>query len=110
MCVLLFLSPLQASVGEWLMQLGLNQYEEVMMESGYDDIDFVSSVTEEELTDIGITKKGQHLYSWSYTTYNFSFLMSCSLVVHFQCFVILFLVHIIGIAIRVSYYDSLIGF
>ena len=43
------------------MQLGLNRYEEVMMESGYDDIDFVSSVTEEELTDIGISKKGTGL-------------------------------------------------
>ena len=31
------------------------QYEEVMTESGYDDTDFVSSVTEEEdLTDIEI--------------------------------------------------------
>ena len=45
------------------MQLGLNQYEEVMMESGYDDIDFVSSVTEEELIDIGISKKGLSLYT-----------------------------------------------
>ena len=29
-----------------------------MMESGYDDIDFVSSITEEELMEIGIAKKG----------------------------------------------------
>ena len=48
-------------MAEWLMQLGLNQYEEVMMESGYDDIDFVSSVTEEELIEIGISKKGKYL-------------------------------------------------
>ena len=40
------------------MQLSLNQYEEVMMESGYDIIDDVSCVTEEELMEIGITKKG----------------------------------------------------
>ena len=49
------------------MQLGLNRYEEVMMESGYDDIDFVSSVTEEELTDIGISKKG----TWTPTQNSF---------------------------------------
>lgn len=29
-----------------------------MIDSGYDDIDFITSVTEEELIDIGITKKG----------------------------------------------------
>lgn len=41
------------------MQLGLSQYEERIMESGYDDIDFVSDYTVEELMiDIGMTKKG----------------------------------------------------
>ena len=29
-----------------------------MMDNGYDDIDFITSVTEEELLEIGITKKG----------------------------------------------------
>ena len=28
------------------------------MDAGYDDIDFVSDITTEELQDIGITKKG----------------------------------------------------
>ena len=53
-----FCSP-QESIGEWLMQLGLSQYEEVMIESGYDDIEFVVGVTKEDLMDIGITKKGE---------------------------------------------------
>ena len=53
-----FCSP-QASIGEWLKQLGLCQYEDVMLDSGYDDIDFVVSVTEEDLMNIGITKKGK---------------------------------------------------
>ena len=53
-----FFSP-QESIGEWLMQLGLSQYDYVMLDSGYDDIDFVVSVTEEDLMDIGITKKGK---------------------------------------------------
>ena len=48
----------QASVAEWLQQLGLSQYETVMIESGYDAIDFITSVDEEELVEIGITKKG----------------------------------------------------
>ena len=43
-CILFSQQARLASVGEWLMQLGLNQYEKVMMESGYDDIDFVSSL------------------------------------------------------------------
>lgn len=30
-----------------------------MLESGYDDIDFITSVTIDELVDIGITKKGE---------------------------------------------------
>ena len=29
-----------------------------MIESGYDDIDFITSVTDEELIEIGINKKG----------------------------------------------------
>ena len=49
------------SVAEWLQQLGLNEYETLMIESGYDDIDFITSVTEEELLEIGINKKGRSL-------------------------------------------------
>ena len=48
----------QASVPDWLVLLNLNQYEQVLMDAGYDDIDFVADITTEELQDIGITKKG----------------------------------------------------
>ena len=51
----------QASVPDWLMLLSLSQYEQVLMDAGYDDIDFVSDITTEELQDIGITKKGTML-------------------------------------------------
>ena len=43
----------------WLTSLGLTEYEEVLMDAGYDDIDFISDISNEELQDIGITKKGQ---------------------------------------------------
>ncbi len=49
---------IQASVPDWLMLLNLTQYEQVLMDAGYDDIDFVADITTEELQDIGITKKG----------------------------------------------------
>lgn len=44
------------------MLLNLSQYEQVLMDAGYDDIDFVSDITTEELQDIGITKKGTTLH------------------------------------------------
>ena len=31
------------------------------MDAGYDDIDFVTDISYEELQDIGITKKGIHV-------------------------------------------------
>ena len=39
--------------------LGLAQYEPVLLDAGYDDIDFISEITAEELRDINITKKGE---------------------------------------------------
>ena len=42
------------------MLLNLSQYEQVLMEAGYDDIDFVTDISSEELQDIGITKKGDY--------------------------------------------------
>ena len=41
-----------------LQLLGLSQYEAVLLEAGYDDIDFVTDITLEELVDVGISKKG----------------------------------------------------
>ena len=43
--------------------LSLSQYENDLLEAGYDDIDFVSDITVDELCDIGITKKGLSVVS-----------------------------------------------
>ena len=59
MCKLyMYLSP-QESVTLWLSLLGLSQYEEILLEAGYDDIDFIADITLDELIDLGITKKGR---------------------------------------------------
>jgi hypothetical protein len=42
----------------WLDLIGLSQYDQALNDAGYDDIDFISDITSEELEDIGITKKG----------------------------------------------------
>lgn len=52
-------SPFQDNISEWLSLLSLAQYETVLLDAGYDDIDFVSEITMEELRDIGITKRGE---------------------------------------------------
>ena len=43
----------------WLDLIGLSQYEQLLIDAGYDDIDFISDISSEELEDIGITKKGE---------------------------------------------------
>ena len=40
------------------------------MESGYDDIEFITSVTKEELVEIGIVKKGSE-YPYYFIIYLF---------------------------------------
>ena len=42
----------------WLDLIGLSQYDQALNDAGYDDIDFISDITSEELEDIGVTKKG----------------------------------------------------
>ena len=42
----------------WLSVLGLIQYEAVMLDAGYDDIDFICDITIDDLHDLGITKIG----------------------------------------------------
>lgn len=42
----------------WLQLIGLLQYEQELVDAGYDDIDFISDISSEELEDIGVTKKG----------------------------------------------------
>lgn len=49
----------QDSVSLWLSVLQLSQYEQTMLDAGYDDIDFVCDVTLDDLHDIGIVKKGE---------------------------------------------------
>ena len=38
--------------------MGLQQYEGIMEDAGYDDIDYVKDITEEELKEIGVKKPG----------------------------------------------------
>ena len=39
----------------------MSQYEQTMLEAGYDDIDFVCDITVDDLQDIGISKRGELL-------------------------------------------------
>ncbi|XDV33331.1 hypothetical protein PO909_003766 [Leuciscus waleckii] len=42
------------SVGEWLQKLGLQHYEEGLLHNGWDDLEFLSDITEEDLEEAGI--------------------------------------------------------
>lgn len=55
----------QASLGEWLSAIGLSQYHQVLVQNGYENIDFITDITWEDLQEIGITKLGE-----SYTCCN----------------------------------------
>lgn len=55
---------LQSSLAEWLSAIGLNQYYQTLVQNGYDNMDFISDITLEDLKEIGITKLG-------YTTYTY---------------------------------------
>ncbi|TTE66786.1 Caskin-2 [Bagarius yarrelli] len=46
------------SLAEWLSLIGLSQYCQTLVQNGYDNIDFVSDITLEDLQEIGITKLG----------------------------------------------------
>jgi hypothetical protein len=46
------------SVSLWLSVLHMSQYEQAMVEAGYDDIDFISEMTLDDLQDIGVSKRG----------------------------------------------------
>ena len=43
----------------WLSVLHLSQYEQTLLDAGYDDIDFICDVTLDDLHDIGISKIGE---------------------------------------------------
>ncbi|KAL4647083.1 phosphatidylinositol 3,4,5-trisphosphate 5-phosphatase 2 [Arapaima gigas] len=42
------------SVGEWLRHLGLERYEEGLLHNGWDDLEFLSDITEEDLEEAGV--------------------------------------------------------
>ncbi|XP_077474145.1 caskin-1 isoform X2 [Stigmatopora argus] len=47
-----------ASLGEWLCAIGLSQYHQVLVQNGYENIDFITDITWEDLQEIGIIKLG----------------------------------------------------
>ncbi|KAM8823997.1 caskin-1 isoform 2-T2 [Synchiropus picturatus] len=47
-----------ANLGEWLSAIGLSQYHQVLVQNGYENIDFITDITWEDLQEIGITKLG----------------------------------------------------
>lgn len=73
---------LQPSIPTWLDLIGLSQYEQDLIDAGYDDIDFISDITSEELEDIGITKKGM----WVGVVMRVGVVMSCAAVGHLKRF------------------------
>nr|XP_023648302.1 phosphatidylinositol 3,4,5-trisphosphate 5-phosphatase 2 isoform X1 [Paramormyrops kingsleyae] len=44
----------ETSVGEWLQRLGLERYEEGLLHNGWDDLEFLSDITEEDLEEAGV--------------------------------------------------------
>lgn len=60
----------QANLAVWLSMIGLAQYYKVLVDNGYENIDFITDITWEDLQEIGITKLGEALalapaVSWS---------------------------------------------
>ncbi|XP_041134296.1 caskin-1-like [Polyodon spathula] len=47
-----------ANLAEWLTMIGLGQYYQVLVHNGYENIDFITDITWEDLQEIGITKLG----------------------------------------------------
>ncbi|KAL0973484.1 hypothetical protein UPYG_G00204540 [Umbra pygmaea] len=48
------LSMGESSVREWLQRLGLERYEEGLLHNGWDDLEFLSDITEEDLEEAGV--------------------------------------------------------
>ena len=42
----------------WLGEIGLQQYESMLEEAGYDDIEYLTDISVEELSEVGVTKQG----------------------------------------------------
>ncbi|KAG5854486.1 hypothetical protein ANANG_G00038350 [Anguilla anguilla] len=47
-----------ANLAEWLSMIGLTQYYQILVQNGYENIDFITDITWEDLQEIGITKLG----------------------------------------------------
>ncbi|XP_068192077.1 caskin-1 isoform X3 [Antennarius striatus] len=47
-----------ANLGEWLSAIGLSQYHQVLVQNGYENIEFITDITWEDLQEIGIIKLG----------------------------------------------------
>ncbi|XP_011817856.1 PREDICTED: caskin-1, partial [Colobus angolensis palliatus] len=47
-----------ANLAVWLSMIGLAQYYKVLVDNGYENIDFITDITWEDLQEIGITKLG----------------------------------------------------
>ncbi|XP_054634851.1 caskin-1 isoform X2 [Dunckerocampus dactyliophorus] len=47
-----------ANLADFLSHLGLSQYYQVLVQNGYENIDFISDISLEDLQEIGITKLG----------------------------------------------------
>ncbi|XP_060119793.1 phosphatidylinositol 3,4,5-trisphosphate 5-phosphatase 2-like, partial [Heteronotia binoei] len=43
-----------SSVGEWLRAIGMERYEEGLIHNGWDDLEFLSDITEEDLEEAGV--------------------------------------------------------
>ncbi|KAI3353780.1 hypothetical protein L3Q82_005008 [Scortum barcoo] len=52
------LSVGESSVGEWLQRLGLERYEQGLLHNGWDDLEFLSDITEEDLEEAGVLDPG----------------------------------------------------
>uniref|UniRef100_A0A8C5S646 CASK interacting protein 1 n=1 Tax=Laticauda laticaudata TaxID=8630 RepID=A0A8C5S646_LATLA len=56
--LIIILCPSQANLALWLSMIGLAQYYKVLVENGYENIDFITDITWEDLQEIGIIKLG----------------------------------------------------
>ncbi|ETE69484.1 Caskin-1, partial [Ophiophagus hannah] len=57
--LIIILCPSQANLALWLSMIGLAQYYKVLVENGYENIDFITDITWEDLQEIGIIKLGE---------------------------------------------------
>ncbi|XP_029457901.1 phosphatidylinositol 3,4,5-trisphosphate 5-phosphatase 2-like [Rhinatrema bivittatum] len=44
----------ESSVGEWLRAIGLQRYEEGLIHNGWDDLEFLSDITKDDLEEAGV--------------------------------------------------------